>query len=660
MKHWWEDYPWRMIQTNFREIDMQDINAVEYANQLKEMGATVVNLNAAGIIANYETKFPFQSRNRFLQGDSLYKIVDECHKRDMKVIARTDFSRVTYALYKQHPEWAARNQHNEIINYNGYVTVCVNSDYQQKYMFDILEELFTTHPFDGVFCNMSGFRMMDYSGNYYGPCHCENCKQKFEERFGMELPSSEDYQDPSYQSYTNFKDICCAEHLNKLVKVVKSINPEIAVNGVDFKRSETNTEYGRTNWVYDASSNSRLFSDASHFRPSDNASVDFIGYRHRHISVSPALMELRQWQNLANSGCTSLYIMGRMDNHDDKSCFEPTKRVFRFHQKHEALFAGLQNDAEVMLLRPANWKARDPESHGWIRALTGSHIPFDEMQVSNLSKEALIGKKILIIGDLHMLPLETAAIIDGFAKQGGTVIATGETGLSFRDDKISGRFPLQCLGISAVKEIRRDLMSTMFKITDGEKEEFPRCMQTPFITPGDTVVFAQPDMNAKPYLKMISEHPFGPPECCYFTDMADQAGLICCQYGMGKGIYIPWKPGKLYEEEGYQNTLTFMQDVLFRHGNTVDIAPRLTPMVELTLSKKDGYRVVQLINTTGVMANSYFEPVPVRDIEVKLPDVKFTKISTLNGGRVTCHKKDGEIHLHIDELKEYEAIVIAI
>ena len=51
-KHWWQGYPWRMLQTNLREIDMADIDADAYAEQLKEYGATVVTLNAAGIIAS--------------------------------------------------------------------------------------------------------------------------------------------------------------------------------------------------------------------------------------------------------------------------------------------------------------------------------------------------------------------------------------------------------------------------------------------------------------------------------------------------------------------------------------------------------------------------------------------------------------------------------
>ena len=60
--HWWENYPWRMIQTNLREIDMEDMDAKKYVADLQAFGATVVTLNAAGIIASYDTELEDQPR----------------------------------------------------------------------------------------------------------------------------------------------------------------------------------------------------------------------------------------------------------------------------------------------------------------------------------------------------------------------------------------------------------------------------------------------------------------------------------------------------------------------------------------------------------------------------------------------------------------------
>ena len=68
MAHWWNEIQWRMIQTNLREIDMENINAAEYVRQLKEFNANVVTLNAAGIIASYETELECQTKSDYLHG----------------------------------------------------------------------------------------------------------------------------------------------------------------------------------------------------------------------------------------------------------------------------------------------------------------------------------------------------------------------------------------------------------------------------------------------------------------------------------------------------------------------------------------------------------------------------------------------------------------
>ena len=164
-ENWWIDYPWRMVQTNLRETDMISMDASSFAKELKEYGATVVTLNAAGILASYDTKLSYQKKNSYLTGDTLKQMIDECHALGIKVIARCDFSKVPSEIYKEHPEWAHVNKDGQPFDYNGFVQTCINSDYQQKYIFEILEELFTGHDFDGLFCNMSGTMAVDYDYN---------------------------------------------------------------------------------------------------------------------------------------------------------------------------------------------------------------------------------------------------------------------------------------------------------------------------------------------------------------------------------------------------------------------------------------------------------------------------------------------------------------
>ena len=70
-KHWWEDYPWRQVQTNLRQIDMLDIDAAEYVRELQQFNATVVMINVGGILASYETHLPFHFQSPYLKGDSI-------------------------------------------------------------------------------------------------------------------------------------------------------------------------------------------------------------------------------------------------------------------------------------------------------------------------------------------------------------------------------------------------------------------------------------------------------------------------------------------------------------------------------------------------------------------------------------------------------------
>jgi hypothetical protein len=133
-KHWWTNYPWRMIQTNLREIDMAEIDAETYAQQLADYGATVVTLNAAGIIASYQTKLEFQTQSPYLTGSSLREILDACHKRGIRVIARMDFSKLREDVFARHPDWAYRDKDGNIVNYNGNIQTCPNGGYQQTWV----------------------------------------------------------------------------------------------------------------------------------------------------------------------------------------------------------------------------------------------------------------------------------------------------------------------------------------------------------------------------------------------------------------------------------------------------------------------------------------------------------------------------------------------
>lgn len=654
MAHWWKTTPWRMVQTNLPERAMADMDAERFARSLKEFGATVVNLNAAGILASYPTKLAFQPQSRCLTGDSLLDVVNACHRHGIRVIARTDFSRIRREVYEQHPDWAARLGDGSIVDYHGYVSVCPNSDYQNDAMFRVLEELFTTHPFDGLYCNMSSFFLTDYDGAVHGVCQCERCRALYEQATGRALAPGLSVRDPALGPYIAFLARCGAKHKARLTAFLKDLNPELALDGVDFARSEVSLDASRPNWVYKASCNARLADGPDRARPSDTASVGFLGFPHRYIAPPPALMALRQWQSLANSGCVSLYLMGALDSARDTSGLEATRRVFRFHQQNEAVFAGLRSVAQVLLLHGGNWKRMSEEEMGWVRILTESHIPFDEMPLQDLRDASpLAGKALVLLPDAARLSDAQAAALDAFVQAGGTLLVTGGAAQG------PGSAGLGCLGGAAVTQVRRELRSSMLEIAPEEAARFPRCQSTPWLDFGAELWCVQPSADAETHLRLVPESPLGPPEECWIGDGREEIpGLIRTAYGAGHSVWLPWKGAALCETMGTENPLRFLQDVLFGFCGAVSAAPGLSPMVELTVSAKPGMTVVQLVNASGCFGAAWRDPLPVREITLTVPGITAASARTLCGGQAVCRPAEGGVTVTLNRLGEYEAIVL--
>ncbi len=643
-KHWWQGYPWRMVQTNFREIDMAAINAEKYANDLADFGATVVTLNAGGILASYESNLPYHTVSQYLTGSSLKEIINACHAKGIRVIARMDFSKIPYAVYEKHPDWAFRTADGGIVNQNGFVQTCQHSEYQQERVLEILRELLTSHPFDGVYCNMSGFIATGYDGKIYGMCTCDRCKAGFKAAFNMDVPHKLDMKDPVSLRYMGFQAGSARMLRTKMAAAIKEISPEIALDKVDYLRSESHTDIDVPIWVYSASSNARQTTFSG--LVCDNASVDYMGFRYRESSVSSGVSALRQWQNLAHAGSVSVYVIGRLDDHRDKSTFEAHKKVFRFHQAHEDIVVGRTSAAEVLLVCKGQSARSDPESFGWIRALTASHVPFDEIKSNGLTQAALAGKRVVILADVKDLQSAQCQLLDMFAENGGFLIVSGDSGV--RGDVTS----LRSLGIEKVLE-RKKTVSTVFTVTDSDGTVLKRSAYAPVIAPGTDIRICEYAPSVMRLLHTELESLYGPPEVAYPTAVSENPGLTVNAYGSGKAVYIPWFCGSFYHNEGYSNTLNVMQDVLFEICQLPQIAPKLHQSVELVLSKKGNKTVVSLINASGYFGNSFFDPIPMTDIELNISGC-FKSAEARNGGQAVV--ENGVVRLN--RLNDFEMIVL--
>ncbi len=662
---WWEGRPWRLIQTNLREIDMRDIEARRYVESLKWFGATVAMINTSGLIASYPTALEFHTPSRFLQGDSLAEIIDACHEADIKVIARTDFSKVARHLYEEHPEWAYVGRDGEIVDENGYVHVCINGAYQQESAPRIVEETITALDVDGIYFNMAGYKTRDYRGTYHGICHCSSCIELFDEMFGLPLPSNEDLEDPVFRKYLVFKERTLRAYKERLDALIRRLRPDLAIDrafetGRGFVRQESNTALDRPlpEWQYSGSENTKWVVSSFPRMVSSNSSVDFIDFPVRHVAVSPHLQRLRLVQGLANGGALDYYVIGRLDDHPDRSGFAGVREIFRYHAAHEADYQDLRSCAKIALVTGP--VADTDEFRGWFRVLTEHHFLFDTVVVEAVTEALLEGYRSIVVPDYEPIAVDIAGRLDRFVERGGTLVATGRAGFRDGEHEPLDESALECLGIERVRAVRTDLRGSYFEI--GDREGFGRFEATDLVFLDGPYVEADYRSGTRALMRLIPPSPFGPPELCHYDEITEEPGLAVHEHGDGRAVYIPWLCGALFYRHGHPNTSAFAADVLEHHAGLAPLGGNLSPMIEATLFERaDGsYQLLHLVNGSGHFGVSTFAPLMMRDVEITLPyEGELADVSGLLAGRSYAWRSSrGRLTVTVPEVGLFEAVKI--
>lgn len=652
MEKWWQNFPWRVIQANFSQVDTLNFDPDRYIRDLKEFHCNAVLINAGGMLASYPTALEDHPQSEYIENFDLKALVEKCHENGIKVIARTDFSKMRRDVYERHPDWAFRTAGGEIIDYNGYVHTCLCGGFQGAYMDEILREMLTQIPFDGIYCNMGTFNSytVDYSYNMYGACHCDNCRSQFRARYGMEIPEKLQPGDPAAMAFTRFQMEVSAQQKARITRLIHEIDPNVAYCSVDYVRQEANTEFGRRppQWQYHAASNARTLRGLDSVGTS--CDTDMMGFFHRYVSVTPALQELRLWQSLANFAGLDYYVMGRLDTREDRSAYERVKKVFAFAAQHEDVLYGADSVARVLLVRDA-YAIPHPEERGWIRALTELHIPFDEILASGLGKKDLSRYETVILPEKNRLMPPVQQKLQAFAEAGGNLLWIGQ---------FSGE--PAALGLAG-KPVRNDqLMGAVLRLSGADWKQFPDFVDRGSTVLGKTHFRCEYLPQTEKWGNLLPPQRFGPPEVCHATE--EPTGLpavtaVAC--GAGKQVHIPWYPGSAYYQDGYDNSLLFMKDVLLHICGCRSIGLQISPMVEVTHGQKGGVQILHFVNGTGHFGLSYFDPVKLTDQTVYIDWDKPTAVCRDIGqpDNVRWELSQGKLKITVNQLDFHSCIVIS-
>jgi len=544
---WWLDEPFRLVQTNLREIDAIDFDTEVYVNSIKEIGANAVLINVGGIVANYYTDLEFQYRNPHLKIDMIQEVIGRLHNEGIRVIGRFDFSKLNEELAAKKPEWLYKSVKGETVNYNGQVHTCVNGGYQQEYSLAILKEALTRFPLDGVFFNMIGYQTRDYGNTYHGICQAEACRKRFYDwSGGLNLPLAEDNNDPVFLKYQQFKNETSDELFLRIHDLIKSFGNHIAINtythaGTDFYRKEANSHEAFYDnsipWEYQSAHNVKSTLGSWKDKQVSNAAVHFYGYPARHSADARWLTQKRLVQNMMYGAGMDFYCIGRLDNLEDRLVLQNVKEVFQFHKNNEKYLHHTVSGNKVLVLHGGQ---SNSEYEGIYEVLTENHVLFDVMEnwcinTADVPRE-IESYEVIVMPDVTSLSDEQCRKLDNFVANGGKLLVTAFTSTKDEIGNPLNKIRLNSLGVEPEYKSFNKEQGTFFRIFEKDKKRLGDSIFNQFdlVYAWEQGLLCQTKPGAESMLGFIPPAMIGPPEKTYYTEVTEIPGLIFNSTGKGK------------------------------------------------------------------------------------------------------------------------------
>lgn len=675
---WWEQ-PYRILQTNLRLIDA-DLDPRALAREAREFGATAITFNVGGIFAFYPSDLSLHARNPYLSKDLTGEMLAAAHAEGLRMIGRFDLSKGTAIAYEAHPEWFVHNAEGEPQEYNGTYQACVNGDWANDYSLRILREGLERFDLDGVFFNMTGYQPVDYSGRHRGMCHCANCRTAFADMFGRDLPAREDFSDPAFADYLLFKRRTSKAAAQRIYDTVKAVRPGTGVMGngrgtYDFMRLEIQREVSRPapEWPHQPGELARWGAAIGRGKAYSCASTNFLDFPWRYASETPHNHMLRFGQTIANGGQIDYYLLGLLDQPNSRP-LEPVHRFLQWHAAHGEHLTGTRSLARVALYHSSasevhagatrTGKERANAFRGAYRLLLEGRIPFDFVSDERMADEdaasLLAGYDVILLSDVACLSDREATVLDDWIRQGGTIIATGETGLYDERGTLRDGYALQCFPASRLIKAEAELETSV--ATEPTELEFPH---TRLLHLDGWFFHAETRADAETSLTLLPTPEYGPPELCFAQSSAGRGpALLSRRHGKGQAIYLPWLPEWLYFRDGMPEHRELLLQLV---GQASQPAVRVdgAGAVEVTVRCRPGAAgdlVVHLVNYAGQRQSAYEEPPALYGLRLGVRAQVGAGLALVGGVAVEPGPVDeqGYAWLELPPVKYFEVIVFPL
>ncbi len=666
-----------VIQTNLQVLYTPRMDPQKLVGAVADMGANALVYNVGGIYAWYPTEVPFHAVNPYLPKgrDLLTEVIETCHQKGMKLIARFDFSKAEDRVYAQRPWWFVKTISGdpEIIgakrpgNWSLLMSTCINSAYRdQAVAIPILKEVLAKYDIDGVFLNNPGFI----------PCYCENCRQRYRQIFNADLPEQVKDFHPDWQH------LCVHDNIQKLQTAMKASRADLPLilYYTDDARLAYRLEVADQICAepQDILSLGRLkIPDITkpilHIKKGRTVEEKLVPYGiihsspgmdWRHTGLPTA--EYEYWLSLITASGGNIWhsLTGFDLTITDKRILTTVTRFNQRIRRVSGDMEGALSDSEVVLL----WNA-SPSAVGIANGLINRQIPFDLILNEQLTLAALKKYRLLILPE-NGLNESNIEMVTSFVKTGGRLLLEGSNmdvdgiGASIRD----------LLGFDGNLYRSGELAATYLRFAgDSALDSDARRLRqgfenTELIALRGIVGYITPRSTAKVLLTQVP--PFAPvdsvgapPErASLLVAETDIPMLILNTLGQGKVLYLPFSLSTLindYRLAEHYNLLSNMINLLLEGTRRVAITP--IQGLYIAAFKKGRTQLVHLVNGAG--SRPLVDNLPLYDLKlrIKQPEAdheQYEVTALISGAELSWVNLGGTIEISIPRLDVWECLKI--
>ncbi len=691
----WFDRPMRWAQLTLVEDDPGTYDLNFWLDYFRRTHSDAACLSAGGCVAYYPTKIPLHYRSQWLgASDAFGDLVAGCRKLNMVVIARTDPHAAHQDVCDRHPDWIAVNAAGEKIRHpvmpELWIT-CALGPYNFDFMTSVTKEIVELYKVDGVFSNR-------WSGS--GMCYCEHCRENFHAAVGLDLPRTNNPQDPSRRAYMGWRQQRLFELWRLWDGEIRKLNPAAryipnsgggAGADLDMKAigelapilfADRQARSGVTPpWAN--GKNGKEYRSTMGAKPIGGIFSVGVEEPYRWKDSVQSAPEIRLWvlDGIANGlrpwftkFAGSLY---------DRRWLKVVEDLYVWHHRNERYLRNVRPLARVAMVysqqtshfygaQQARQKVED-HTQGYYQALIEARIPFEMVHDRLLDAAHIDQFKVLIFPNIAALSSRQCAQIRDYVQRGGSIVATHETslydewGVRRADFGLADLFGASFGGATDARMQNSYLRLEADPATGKRHPLLAGLDDTGRIINGVSRVHTKTiGTYANPPLTLIPSYPDLPMEEVFpRVPKTDIPEVYVRETGKGRVVYFPWDIDRTFWE-----VLSVDHAKLLR--NAVDWAANEAPPVtvtgpgvlDVTIWKQASSLTVHLVNLTNPMMMKgplrEFLPTPPQNVSVRLPaGAKVKKVQLLASGQVPrVRESNGTVSLTVPSILDHEVIAI--